>query len=277
MKIFNRMYKMVNNILKKQLQTTILILIIAVTSSVIVFVILNGTSQQTPVNYTYEILESYSHDQTAFTQGLEFDNGFLFEGTGLYNQSTLRKVELETGTVLESISLPEQYFGEGITIFNNRIIQLTWRSQKGFVYEKDSFELLSDFSYPTEGWGITNDGFQLIMSDGTSTLFFLNPETYETVKQIDVVDQEPVTNLNELEYIQGRIYANIFQQDKIAIINPQTGKVEAWLDLTEISKEDTQNPNNVLNGIAYDSEKDRLFITGKRWSKLFQIELIKLD
>jgi glutamine cyclotransferase len=237
----------------------------------------NGTTPQTPVNYTYEIVESYSHDQTAFTQGLEFDNGFLFEGTGLFAQSTLRKVELETGRVIEIIYLPDQYFGEGITIFNNRIIQLTWRSQKGFVYEKDSFEFLSEFSYPTEGWGITNDGFQLIMSDGTSTLFFLDPETYETVKQVEVFDQEPVENLNELEYIQGKIYANIFQQDKIVIINPITGKVEAWLDLTGISKEYTQNPNNVPNGIAYDQENDRLFVTGKRWSKLFEIDLIRLD
>jgi glutamine cyclotransferase len=263
--------------MKKQLQTIILMLIIAVASSVIGLIILNGTTQQTPIKYTYEIIESYPHDQTAFTQGLEFNNGFLFEGTGLYNQSTLRKVELETGKVLESIALPDQYFGEGITIFNNRIIQLTWKANKGFIYQKESFELLSEFSYPTEGWGITNDGFQLIMSDGTSTLFFLDPQSYETVKQIEVIDQEPISRLNELEYIQGQIYANIWLEDKIVVINPQTGKVEAWVDLAGLNPKDSIDPNNVLNGIAYDSERDRIFVTGKNWSKLFQIDLRKIE
>ncbi len=263
--------------MKKQFQITIFVLLIAVASIAVAFFITNSPQQQIPINYNYEIIEAYPHDQAAFTQGLVFVDGFLFEGTGLYTQSTLRKVELETGKVLKNISLADQYFGEGITIMNNKIIQLTWRSNKGFVYEKDSFELISEFTYQTEGWGITNDGSQLIMSDGTSTLFFLDPETFNIIKQVQVIDQELVSKLNELEYIQGQIWANIWQQDKIAIINPQTGKVEAWVDLIGINEEDRQDPNKVLNGIAYDSERDRIFVTGKKWSKLFQIEIKKIE
>ena len=263
--------------MKKQFQITIFVLLIAVASIAVAFFITNSPQQQIPINYNYEIIEAYPHDQAAFTQGLVFVDGFLFEGTGLYTQSTLRKVELKTGKVLKNISLADQYFGEGITIMNNKIIQLTWRSNKGFVYEKDSFELISEFTYQTEGWGITNDGSQLIMSDGTSTLFFLDPETFNIIKQVQVIDQELVSKLNELEYIQGQIWANIWQQDKIAIINPQTGKVEAWVDLIGINEEDRQDPNKVLNGIAYDSERDRIFVTGKKWSKLFQIEIKKIE
>ena len=237
----------------------------------------NDSNQQYPILYTYEIIESYNHDEMAFTQGLEFIDGFLFESTGLYGESTLRKVDLKTGKVLKIIDLQDQYFGEGITIMNDRIIQLTWISNKGFVYEKDSFELISEFTYPTEGWGITNDNSQLIMSDGTSTLFFLDPNTFHTIKQVQVIDKEPVSNLNELEYIQGKIWANIWNQDKIAIINPETGIVEGWIDLTGINNEDSQDQNKVLNGIAYDSEKDRLFVTGKNWAKIFQIEVEKID
>lgn len=266
--------------MKKQQQYKIVVLItIAATIGITFFAITNNPIQETPLNYTYEIVQSYPHDPNAFTQGLEYNDGFLFESTGSYPppiQSTLRKVELETGEVLKSKSLPDQYFGEGITILDNRIIQLTWISHKGFVYEKDSFELISEFSYPTQGWGITNDGHHLIMSDGSSTLYFLDPDTYEKIKEVKVVDQNPVSNLNELEYVQGQVYANIFQEDKIAIINPQTGKVEAWIDLTGINEETNQDPNKVLNGIAYDSERDRLFITGKNWSKLFHINLKKI-
>ena len=239
--------------------------------------ITNDPKQQNPTLYTYEIIESYNHDEMAFTQGLEFIDGFLFESTGLFGESTLRKVDLKTGNVLEFIDLEDQYFGEGITIMKDKIIQLTWISNIGFIYEKETFQLVSEFSYPTEGWGITNNGIHLIMSDGTSTLYFLDPETFETVKQIEVVDKEPVINLNELEYIHGKIYANIWYQDRIAIINPETGIVEGWIDMTGINNEDSQDPTKVLNGIAYDSEKDRIFITGKRWSKLFQINLIKID
>lgn len=260
------------------MQIILLIIIFAITSTGIVLLVLDNDSiQDTPQNYTYEIINSFSHDPNAFTQGLEFENGNLYESTGLFAQSTLRKVELETGKVLYNISISDQFFGEGITIFDDKIIQLTWISHKGFVYEKDSFELITEFTYQTEGWGITNDGSQLIMSDGSSTLFFLDPETFKIIKQVQVIDEEPVSNLNELEYIQGQIWANIWLQDKIAIINPQTGKVEAWLNLTGLNPDDTQDPNKVLNGIAYDSKKDRIFVTGKKWSKLFQIELKKIE
>jgi glutamine cyclotransferase len=264
--------------LKKRLQIILLLLIIAIAPIVVVsLVIYNDSMQDSPLSYTYEIINSYFHDPNAFTQGLEFNNGFLFESTGLYRESTLRKVDLETGKVLENISLADQYFGEGITIFDNRIIQLTWISNKGFVYEKDSFELITEFTYQTEGWGITNDGSQLIMSDGSSTLFFLDPETFKIVKQVQVIDEEPVSNLNELEYIHGQVWANIWLQDKIAIINPQTGKVQAWVNLSGLNQDDTQDPNKVLNGIAYDSKGDRIFVTGKKWSKLFQIDIKKTE
>ena len=263
--------------LSKQRIAFFAFIIIIATSAMVLVLITNNAKQQNPTLYTYEIIESYNHDEMAFTQGLEFIDGFLFESTGLFGESTLRKVDLKTGKVLEFIDLEDQYFGEGITIMNDKIIQLTWISNIGFIYEKETFELVSEFSYPTEGWGITNNGIHLIMSDGTSNLFFLDPKTFETVKQIEVVDKEPVINLNELEYINGKIYANIWYQDKIAIINPETGIVEGWINMTGINIEDSQDPTKVLNGIAYDSEKDRIFITGKRWSKLFQIKLIKID
>jgi glutamine cyclotransferase len=171
--------------------------------------------------------------------------------------------------------LSSEYFGEGITVFEDRIIQLTWLSHKGFVYDKNTFELLQDFTYPTEGWGITHNGTHLIMSDGTANLYFLNPQTFERLGEISVIDNgTPITRLNELEYINGEIYANIWLRKQIAIINPQTGNVRAWIDLTGIANSQTTNSNNVLNGIAYDSEADRLFITGKMWSKLYEIQLI---
>ena len=227
--------------------------------------------------YTYNVVNIYPHDKYAFTEGLVFENGVLYESTGLYGQSTLRRVELETGKILQSYALPNQFFGEGITIFGDKIIQLTWQSNKGFVYDKDSFDLLREFSYPTEGWGITYDGSRLIMSDGTATLYFLNPETFERVGQVDVYDTGPVTRLNELEYIQGEIYANIWMEQKIAVINPQTGQVRAWIDLSGIQDLENQDTSNVLNGIAYDAEEDRLFVTGKRWPQLFEIKLIPLE
>jgi glutamine cyclotransferase len=206
-----------------------------------------------------------------------FENSVLYESTGLYGHSTLRRVELETGKILQLYPLSNQLFGEGITIFDDKIIQLTWRSNKGFVYDKHSFDLLQEFSYSTEGWGVTYNGSQLIMSDGTSTLYFLDPETFERTGQVEVYDVGPVTRLNELEYIQGKIYANIWEEEKIAMIDPQTGKVQGWIDLSDIQHLGDQDSDNVLNGIAYDAEEDRLFVTGKRWSQLFEIELIPSD
>ncbi len=225
--------------------------------------------------YTYRIINTYPHDPNAFTQGLVFEDGFLYEGTGLHRRSTLRKVDMETGNILKINELPDQYFGEGITIYEDKIIQLTWQSHIGFVYDKESFELLKEFTYPTEGWGITHDGAQLIMSDGSATLYFLDPETFEEINQINVhTDQGVVTRLNELEYIKGEIYANIWQTDRIARISPQTGEVTGWILLEGLLEPEDYNRADVLNGIAYDEEKDRLFVTGKLWPTLFEIELV---
>lgn len=226
--------------------------------------------------YTYTIVHTYPHDPNAFTQGLIFEDDVLYEGTGLWGRSSLRRVELETGEVLQIYELPDQYFGEGVTIYDDQIIQLTWKSRDGFVYNKDSFELLQTFKYQTEGWGITHDGENLIMSDGTSTLYFWDPETFEVVNQIEVYDDNgPVVRLNELEYIQGEVYANVWQTDRIARIDPQTGRVLGWINLKGLlSQEDLTQPVDVLNGIAYDAAGDRLFVTGKLWPKLFEIELV---
>jgi glutamine cyclotransferase len=256
--------------MKKLHLTIILVVAVALMIGSVVLVLLNNRP-------AYEVVKVYPHDPNAFTQGLVIEEGVLYEGTGLYGNSTLRRVDLETGNVLQSYALPDDFFGEGITIFGGRVIQLTWQNQKGFVYDKHSFELLQEFSYPTEGWGITNDGSQLIMSDGTANLYFLDPETFQKVGQVEVRDgNASVTNLNELEYINGEVYANIWPTNKIAIINPQTGQVKAWIDLTGIYTQENNDPNNVLNGIAYDAESDRLFVTGKMWSQLFEIKLIAL-
>jgi len=234
-----------------------------------------GDSDVIPV-YTYNIVNTYPHDRNAFTQGLVFEDGVLYEGTGLLGCSTLRRVELETGEILQVHELPAQFFGEGITIYGNKIIQLTWQSNIGFVYDKNSFELLQEFNYSTEGWGITHDGTRLIMSDGTSTLHFLDPQTFEEIGQLEVFDNDgPVTRLNELEYIQGEIYANVWQTDRVARIAPETGRVIGWVELGGLlTAEDRSEPVDVLNGIAYDAMTDRLFVTGKLWPKLFEIELI---
>ncbi|MQY79357.1 MAG: glutaminyl-peptide cyclotransferase [Bacteroidetes bacterium] len=226
--------------------------------------------------YTYKVVNTYPHDRSAFTEGLVFEDGVLYEGTGLHGHSTLRRVKLETGEILQICELPPQYFGEGVTIYGNKIIQLTWQSHIGFVYNKYSFKLLKKFNYPNEGWGITHDGKHLIMSDGTSTLHFLDPETFEEINQIEVsANNTPVTGINELEYIQGEIYANIWQTERIARIDPLTGQVVGWIDLKGIlSPEDHSETVDVLNGIAYDAKNDRLFVTGKFWPKLFEIELI---
>jgi glutamine cyclotransferase len=229
----------------------------------------NGPATPT---YTYKIIKTYPHDTTAFTEGLVFDNGTLYESTGEYGSSSLRKVNLETGTVQKEISLPEQYFGEGLTVVNDSLVQLTWQSNIGFVYDKETFGLQGNFSYSGEGWGLTYDGNHLIMSDGTSNLTFLNPVTFQKTGQVTVHDANTqVININELEYVNGDVYANIWQQQKIAIINPQTGTVKGWIDLSGIHQ--SNNPDDVLNGIAYDTQTGRLFITGKNWPNLYQITI----
>jgi glutamine cyclotransferase len=226
--------------------------------------------------YTYRIVNTYPHDNTAFTQGLLFADGILYEGTGLHGRSTLRKVALETGDVLQRLELPRQFFGEGIAVMGNRVYQLTWRSRVGFVYDKESFALLRQFNYSTEGWGLTHDHRHLIMSDGSATLRFLDPETFAESHRVAVGDfSAPVRHLNELEHVRGEIYANVWQTDRIARIAPQTGQVVGWIDLKGLlSPEDRRRSVGVLNGIAYDAEDDRLFVTGKLWPRLFEIELV---
>ena len=234
--------------------------------------------QSVPV-YSYKIVNTYPHDDEAFTQGLVFENDVVYEGTGLHGKSSLRKSDMETGRVLQSYELPAQYFGEGITVFQDIIIQLTWKSNTGFVYDKNSFRLLRDFAYATEGWGLTHDGERLIMSDGTSTLYFLDPETFSVIGNIEVLNNDtPIEKLNELEYINGQIYANIWQTDHIAIINPQSGQVSGWIDLSGLlSSQYPSEPVDVLNGIAYDTVNDRLLVTGKLWPRLFEIKLVAVE
>ena len=225
---------------------------------------------------TVRVVGVFPHDRAAYTQGLVFENGGFYEGTGLRGQSSLRRVDLESGEVLQAYSLPPEYFGEGIAIWEDRIIQLTWKARLGFIYDKESFELLETFNYPTEGWGITHDGAKLIMSDGTQTLHFWDPDTLAETGSIEVyADAAPVTWLNELEYIQGMIFANVWQTDLIAVIDPHTGQVTAWIDLRGLlGPEDFAEPVDVLNGIAYDAGSERLFVTGKLWPKVFEVELI---
>lgn len=229
-----------------------------------------------PPTFGYRVVNVFPHDRGAFTQGLVFQDGIFYEGTGLYARSSLRKVSPETGDVTQMKRLAPNFFGEGITIWGDKIIQLTWKSQKGFVYDKDSFDLLQEFSYPTEGWGITHDDTRLIMSDGSANLYFWNPDTLAEIGRIEVTDKgTPVVRLNELEYINGEIYANIWQTNRVARIDPNTGQVTAWIDLSGLlTPDDLAEPVDVLNGIAYDAETDRLFVTGKLWNKIFEIELV---
>ncbi len=221
-------------------------------------------------------MNTYPHDREAFTQGLVIENGVLYEGTGLYGESTLRRVNMQTGVVEQSVPLPAEVFGEGVTVFGDQLIQLTWQSQIGYVYDAQTFQLERTFSYPGEGWGLTDDGSQLFMSDGTATLRMLDPVTFEERGRLDVTDVTgPVTMLNELEFIRGEIWANVWQTDHIVRIDPQTGSVLGWIDLTGLlSQEERAQGADVLNGIAYDQVTERVFVTGKLWPKLFEIELI---
>ena len=236
-----------------------------------------------PEIYTYKIINTYPHDKDAYTQGLEYHNGFLYEGTGRKGQSSIRKVELKTGKIVQQKDLDETYFGEGITILNNKIYQLTWQSGIGLVYDLETFEEEQEFKYTKsrEGWGLTNNGEQLIKTDGTERIWFLNKETLIEESYIEAyTNKQKVEKLNELEYINGKIYANRWQLNSILIINPTTGKIEGVANLNSlkdlITKEQTlEESDDVLNGIAYDKENNRLFVTGKHWSKLYEIELIK--
>jgi glutamine cyclotransferase len=226
--------------------------------------------------YGYEIIATYPHDPEAFTQGLVFDDGVLYESTGLNGRSSLRRVNLQTGEVLQRRDIAPQYFAEGLALFNDQLIQLTWQSNKGFVYDKTTFTPLREWSYPTEGWGLTHDGAQLIMSDGSATLRFLNPDTFAVEREMTVTDAgQPVARLNELEYVNGEIFANVWQTDQVARVDLQTGRVNGWIDLSGLLSPAERQGTDVLNGIAYDPAGDRLFVTGKLWPKLFEIKLVQ--
>jgi glutaminyl-peptide cyclotransferase len=223
---------------------------------------------------SYAVVHTYPHDPDAFTQGLEFHDGFLYEGTGLNGRSSIRKVDLVTGRVLQRRPLSPAFFGEGITIWKDSLIELTWRAQIGFVYDLGSFDQRRTFTYTGEGWGLTHDASSLIMSDGTSALRFLDPETFRERRRVTVTDGgSPVTELNELEYIKGEVFANVWQTNRIARIAPDTGRVVGWIDLTGLLGATPVSSDAVLNGIAYDAAADRLFVTGKLWPKLFEIKV----
>jgi|SRR5579872_525013 len=226
--------------------------------------------------YGYRIIHSYPHDREAFTQGLAYRGGFLYESTGLRGRSSLRKVQIDTGEVLQQIHLAPMLFGEGLTIVNGRIIQLTWQAHTGFVYDLLFFRLLRTFHYPGEGWGLTNDGKRIYMSDGTDQIRIWDPETFEERKRLTVHEgRQTIVNLNELEWVRDEIYANVWQTDRVARISPADGHVTGWIDLTGLlTRDDLSQPVDVLNGIAYDAGRDRLFVTGKLWPKLFEIKIV---
>jgi glutamine cyclotransferase len=234
-------------------------------------------SNGTIPNYTYEIVKVYPHDSDAFTQGLVFRDGKLLESTGEEGRSTLRRVDLDSGQALKKVDLAPQYFGEGMTVLNNKIYQLTWQHHIGFIYDYQTFERLGEFNYEGEGWGLTTDGQSLILSDGSNRLRFLDPNTFRVIRTIAVTENgKPVRELNELEYVKGEIYSNIWHSTRIVTINPQTGAVTASMDCADlVSQSGAHDEEAVLNGIAYDEASGRLFVTGKLWPKLFEIRVKK--
>jgi glutaminyl-peptide cyclotransferase len=219
-----------------------------------------------------KVVKAFPHDPHAFTQGLEYFGGYLYESTGRQRQSTLRQVVIETGEVVRSVKLPAESFGEGLTIFHGRIYQLTWLDKTGFIYDLRTFRKLGTFPYNTEGWGLTHDDSSLILSDGTNRLQYIDPSSFKVTKTLEVfAGPEAVTNLNELEFIRGEVWANVWHSNRIAKIDPTSGQVTAWIDLTAIAEPETREQEDVLNGIAWDPGRQRLFVTGKNWSKLFEI------
>ena len=225
--------------------------------------------------YGYQIVNIYPHDSNAFTQGLILVDGKLLESTGQAGSSSLRSVELATGKILKKVDVPVPYFAEGITVLNGKVYQLTWQHNLGFIYDAQTLERAGQFEYAGEGWGLTTDGKSLIISDGTSRLKYLDPTNFQVTRTISVVDgKTPVNQLNELEFVQGEIYANVWHDDRIAVIDPQTGRVKAWIDLTGLMPEDElQDAEAVLNGVAYDQANGKLYVTGKLWPRLFEIKV----
>jgi glutaminyl-peptide cyclotransferase len=225
--------------------------------------------------FGYQVVRTYTHDREAFTQGLQYLDGVLYEGTGLNGRSSIRRVELETGKVLQRRDVPSQHFGEGITVFKSDLFELTWQTHVAFVYDRTSFEPKKQFSFPGEGWGMTHDGTSLIMSDGSDELRYLDPLTFTEKKRLKVTASGvPLRNLNELEYVKGEIFANVWQTDYLARIAPATGKVTGYIDLRGLLTPAERANTDVLNGIAYDEARDRLFVTGKLWPKLFEIKVV---
>ena len=227
--------------------------------------------------YGVKILKTYPHNPESFTQGLLYHNDYLYESTGLWTKSTLRKVHIKTGNTVQKHSLKNTYFGEGLALWDNQLIQLTWHAGDALVYDLETFKALPSFSYDGEGWGLTTNKDGFILSDGTAELRFLDPKSFKEVKRLKVTDKgKEIKKLNELEFIDGKIFANVWLTNKIAKIDPNSGKVLAWIDLSNLVPQEHRGSNEaVLNGIAYDEENDRLFVTGKLWPKLYEIKLIK--
>jgi glutamine cyclotransferase len=234
---------------------------------------LQKADQPIPVR-SVKVLKTYPHDPQAFTQGLEYFDGFLYESTGEKGQSSLRKVDLESGKVLQKTDLGPEYFGEGLTVFRGKIYQLTWLSQIGFVYDLKTFRKLRDFHYYGEGWGLAHDESKLILSDGTNTLRYIDPESFAVVRTVEVyAGKEAVTNLNELECIGNDLYSNVWHANRIARIDGRTGQVRDWIDLSALGAQEQKEPEGVLNGIAFDPARRRFFVTGKNWAHLFEVQI----
>lgn len=244
-------------------------------SLIILFLPLSALCAASDMDWNYEIVQIYPHDPSSFTQGFDFGDGFFYEGTGLFGKSSLRKIQMKSGKIVRERHLPSQFFGEGITIAESRLIQLTWHERAGFIYDLATFQLLGTFQYPTEGWGITFDGRQFIMSDGSPTLHFLDAATFRETMRVTVSDSRGlVKKLNELEFINGLIYANVWQTSRIAVIEPETGHLRAWIDLNDlVRRAGGDNAVKTLNGIAYNHARDTLFVTGKHWPWIYEIRI----
>ena len=238
-------------------------------------IVVNGS---TPKLYTYELLNTYPHDITSYTQGLEFYNGVLYESTGQYGESKLRALDYKNDAILNNVNLSRSYFGEGLTVLNDKIYQLTWKEGRGLIYDVNTFETLGSFNYgqSKEGWGLCNDGRQLYKTDGSENIWILNAETLEEERFVQAyTNKGRLTNLNELEWVEGKIYANRYQKNGVAIINPINGAIEAVLDFKDLKNKVTNHPGlDVLNGMAYNPDTKTLFVTGKRWDKLFEVRII---
>lgn len=268
--------------IRKRIKHNLLIALGALAVFLLVLVLCLPHSHSIPPhlssNAQIEVLTTYPHDPNAFTEGLIYADDYFYESAGLYGQSTLRKIEPSTGKVVQELKLSDQYFAEGLTLLGDQLYQLTWREHTGFIYD-EQFNLKKTFTYATEGWGLTTDGNSLILSDGSATLYFLDPQSLQIIRTVQVTQAgQPVEQLNELEYVQGEVYANIWYSDMIVRIDPANGQVIGQIDLSSL-REDANGPKpaDVLNGIAYDAKGDRLFVTGKNWSYIYEIKLVNVD